>query len=103
MNISVARIQDYCEASQAAVRELREQKKVHATDTPASNTSGVLIDEDKKANAVLDIGAKWRVLGPLVDSDNIARFTGDGEVGKAEARAIGSTGFAAVEGIALGA
>lgn len=103
MNISVARIQAYREASQAAVRELREQKKVHATDAPASNTSWVLIDEDKKADAVLDIGAKRRVLGPLVDSDDIARFPGDGEVGKAEARAIGSAGFAAVEGIALGA
>lgn len=80
----------------------RKQEEVHATDTPASNTSGVLVDKDKKAHAVLDIGAKRRVLGSLVNGDDVARFTGNSEKGEAETRAIGVASFAAVEGIALG-
>lgn len=83
--------------------KLRKQEEVHATDTPASNTSGVFTDKDQKAHAVLDIGTKRRVFGPLINGDDVARFTRDSKVGKAETRAVGVAGFAAVKGIALGA
>lgn len=78
----------------------RKQEEIHATYAPASNTIGILVDEDEKTNAVLNIGAKGGVLGPLVDVDDVAGFTGNGEVGKTETWAVGVACFAAVEGIA---
>lgn len=83
--------------------KLWKQEEVDTTDTSAPNTSGVLIDKDEKAHAVLDIGAKRGVFGPLVYGDDVARFTRDGEEGKAEARAPGVAGFAAGKRITLGA
>ena len=50
----------------------------------------------------MDIGAKRGVFGPLVDGDDVARLTRNGEVGKAEARAPGLAGFAAGERITIG-
>lgn len=80
-----------------------EKEEVHSTNTSASNTSGILVDKDEKAHTILNIGAKRRVLSPLVNGDDVARFTGDGEVGEAEARAPGLARFTARERIALGA
>lgn len=77
--------------------KLRKQEEVYSTNTPASNARGVFIDKDQKAHAVLDIRTKRRVFGPLINRDDVARFTRDGVVGKAETRAVGDAGFAAGE------
>lgn len=97
LNTSLPRIQARGEASQASVTKSRKQEEVHATDTPPSNASGVLIDKNEKADAILDIGAKWRVLGPLVNGDDVARLTRDGEIGETEAWAVGVACSAAGE------
>lgn len=83
--------------------ESGEKEEVHSTNTSASNTSGILVDKDEKAHTILNIGAKRRVLRPLVNGDDVARFTRDGEVGEAEARAQRVARFTAGKRIALGA
>lgn len=76
-----------------------KQKEIHSTNAPTTQAIGIAVKKDEEACALINVGAKWRILRGFLDCEQAAAVSRDIKVGEAEIWTVPSAPLAAVVGV----